>query len=918
MPLLVLGVVLFTSYNALTDERHADINGVPGELLAGHSMGQSFVARYDDLAGVALQIGTYGWGGKPLPASLVLHLRESPDQSANNLDLATALVPKGTILEGGDNPLHLFSFPPVHGSQDKTYYIEVESPDGKPGEALTVFWWHRPPGGQGNPYAHGTAYRDGKAMQGDLAFSLHYQPLPFEAWAQLGRAISANMPIAVMLMSAMFGLAALVWLALRLPVLLRDQQRMRSWLVRWSLPLALVIAAGNGLIYMLLVPAWQGPDEYAHFGYVALLDKYGLDDGKVQQLQWWNKDRDDALIEAVSASMNRYDFTRLLAGSAAPGAPTNIGLALYFELRQPPTYYWLGAAGLRAARSVGLQADPYQHPENALRVIRAVSVAISLVVVALAWLAGALLSQGKQPGLRLLLPLTVALLPMHAFIASVANNDILAEVAVSALFVSLLLLLRRPTGLRGIGLAAMSVILAGAGIFTKSTALAAAAPLLLMGLLVWVGMLVSLAVEESRVSKLGRQGRGQSTLFVPFVLGAVVLLFGTAAALMLSETQQDEAAGWLSNRATAAHAQRVETTSAHEGTHVMDLGSVGNVAWQPIVAPIYHPALTITFSGWARLAPEAGDVEGPVKVRLVVNEGGKEAGKAEAILQQPGKWQALTSKAAITESAEPITLWLRRESGTGTVQFDDMALQVEGNTRSWDDPVFSPHLVNPSAETGLLALRFPFSRVLPKEARQMAEAALNPQPFNKRALIQYYMDTEYRSFWGIFGWVAVPLPPVLYNLLGIIALSALAGLAWLGVRRLPLWTWTEWTAVTALISLAGAIVISWAQQMAQLATQGNAAYPQGRYLFVLIIPIVWLLMSGVGGVYTPVVNGISRLRRQVHNPDRQIEEAGAEVQDEERLAAASHVGAWLWVNAVALFAAYSLLSLIAPYYYGGG
>ena len=80
--------------------------------------------------------------------------------------------------------------------------------------------------------------------------------------------------------------------------------------------------------------------------------------------------------------------------------------------------------------------------------MRVVSVLLSLGIVVLAWLAAGLLAPGNR-WLRVLLPLGVALLPMHAFTVSVANNDVIAEVAASALFVALVALLRWPQGRRG-------------------------------------------------------------------------------------------------------------------------------------------------------------------------------------------------------------------------------------------------------------------------------------------------------------------------------------------------------------------------------------------------------------------------------------------------------------------------------------
>ena len=49
-----------------------------------------------------------------------------------------------------------------------------------------------------------------------------------------------------------------------------------------NIPRAVIYSAiAIGLLYMFLIPPWQGPDEPSHFAHIALLDRYGLDEGAV-------------------------------------------------------------------------------------------------------------------------------------------------------------------------------------------------------------------------------------------------------------------------------------------------------------------------------------------------------------------------------------------------------------------------------------------------------------------------------------------------------------------------------------------------------------------------------------------------------------------------------------------------------------
>ncbi|MEO5951303.1 MAG: hypothetical protein ABIQ44_02440, partial [Chloroflexia bacterium] len=64
--------VLWVGYGASAERRYDSANGAAGEILAGESLGQSFVARYDGLAGVEVHIATIGHMTLAGRSSLVL------------------------------------------------------------------------------------------------------------------------------------------------------------------------------------------------------------------------------------------------------------------------------------------------------------------------------------------------------------------------------------------------------------------------------------------------------------------------------------------------------------------------------------------------------------------------------------------------------------------------------------------------------------------------------------------------------------------------------------------------------------------------------------------------------------------------------------------------------------------------------
>ncbi|HYP21043.1 MAG TPA: hypothetical protein VEY08_13300 [Chloroflexia bacterium] len=523
------------------------------------------------------------------------------------------------------------------------------------------------------------------------------------------------------------------------------------------------------------------------------------------------------------------------------------------------------------------------------------SLALSLGVTALAWLAGRLLSrEGKDPWLSLLLPLTVTLLPMHAFVASVANNDILAELAVSALFVTLVALLRWPAGIRGVSLAALAVVITLAGTATKSTAIAASLPLLAFGGTAWLAMLAYRAAKKS--PRRGVQ------VAAP---GAVVLLiFALAAGSLLAGFEpQAEAAGWQTSYYPIQYARRSAESASRHGSFVIELAGTEQAS-QLLLPPVYHPALEVSFSGWARLAANGKAPATEAKASIAALEGGRKAGAVEVTLDPSGGWTLITGTARISESAEQVGLEIGADATGGTVQFDSLTFDAEGVSRPWNDPAFPIKLVNPSAEQGTVGLRPGVARLLPFEARQIADVVANPQPFNKGALWGSYAGGEYRSFWGNFGWVSVPLPEPIYWALGLLAITSMLGLTWLGASNLGRWDWREWLAVISLGALVTAVAIGFARQMTLLLTEGVAAYPQGRYLFVLIIPFAWLLLSGTHGIWSPVTAHLSRTPRT------------SPLNTGHWSLVTGHWGVWLWLNALFLFAAFCLAALILPFYYG--
>ena len=107
----------------------------------------------------------------------------------------------------------------------------------------------------------------------------------------------------------------------------------------------------------------------------------------------------------------------------------------------------------------------------------------------------------------------------------------------------------------------------------------------------------------------------------------------------------------------------------------------------------------------------------------------------------------------------------------------------------------------------------------------------------------HFGATLFRSFWGQFGWMGVPLDDRTYRFLTLFSISLAVGvLLWLAreIRRggPPAWDrrWLTLLATTCLLLFLG--VIGYNLKYIQ---------PQGRYLFTALVPIGVFATLGVRG-----------------------------------------------------------------------
>jgi len=110
------------------------------------------------------------------------------------------------------------------------------------------------------------------------------------------------------------------------------------------------------------------------------------------------------------------------------------------------------------------------------------------------------------------------------------------------------------------------------------------------------------------------------------------------------------------------------------------------------------------------------------------------------------------------------------------------------------------------------------------------------------AELSEFVSTQYRSYWGVFGWMNLPAPSWWHQVAGVLCVAALVGLAvFLARGRLGRLSALQ---KAGLALLAGALL---AQEIyiLGLITRCNQSCYQGRYLFPAIAPITLFLALGL-------------------------------------------------------------------------
>ncbi len=188
----------------------------------------------------------------------------------------------------------------------------------------------------------------------------------------------------------------------------------RPRLAHAALALLVLVYVLIAVQYARLTPAWQAPDEPAHFNYV----KYVAEQGALPVLQPGDFPND--YLEEIKGR----------------GFPPEMSIdTIRYESWQPPLYYLLGAAVYRLAAGLSQAGQ--------LLALRLLSVALGTVLLLVAYQAVSALAPGRT-WLALGATAVVATVPMHVAVTAAVSNDVLAELWSALLLWQMLLSLRAP------------------------------------------------------------------------------------------------------------------------------------------------------------------------------------------------------------------------------------------------------------------------------------------------------------------------------------------------------------------------------------------------------------------------------------------------------------------------------------------
>jgi hypothetical protein len=466
------------------------------------------------------------------------------------------------------------------------------------------------------------------------------------------------------------------------------------------------------------------------------------------------------------------------------------------QIEDPPLYYVLVGSVLRL---VG-----HRDPVTGLYVGRIVSAILCVTTVGLT----ALTTRHLFSRSRFMQVTPVAFilfLPMFGEIGTSISNGAIGVLSSTFFFASLVPIFRDGLTWRRAGCTTAALILAL--LSNKTTLFLIPTALLALPIYQWVR-----GVTLSRRAKIA-------------LTTSMVTLVITGTALTLSPG--GDASRWI-EKTSSCEATRVED-EAYAGKAAIRIGQCADeIVTQALPQDVVNQIVgqRITLSGQVRA--ERGQAVGQVTIW-----DSEESTMTEIPVKET--WLPFTLTHVVNADARHAAVRLSWIDGEA-VLFDDLSLSLDGETNL---------LVNGSAEEKeslLLEILTNVGSRLWSPLRRL-ERLFMPTTWNLPAWQTYLKQALFcfHSFWGNFGWLALPLPPTWYWALELLCMLALMGNIRLIAQR-PSRTWQTGYYILLMTSF-GLLMI---QTFLPIAINKDTLWlAQGRYLFPCLFAIAILGMRGI-------------------------------------------------------------------------
>jgi hypothetical protein len=805
-----------------------DVFARPGpEIYRNRTVGQTFVARHDNLSRIDVRMATYT---RPQLYPVVFVLKESP---AARVELARVIAPPLTVK---DNAFYPFSFAPIPDSAGRSYYFEIQSPKAPAERPVTI--WYQP----SDVYVDGEGYLEGRPVaDADMTFRTYYH------LGSLGQAVSyfrSRLPegkpgiwgepffydaflvlYAVLLGMLFLSLLRLAWRSSSDNFALQLGEA--AWPgKRWLLLLLLALALVRGVIYASVTYPWQVPDEQGHYEYARLM---------VDQKQIPTSRAESALLQQeVINSMQAFDWWHFVGQPTPQDLPPDFNADPLLRLSrpqvgdEPPLYYLLPAVGylLTHADSVELQ----------LYAMRFASV---LFIVATVWLsylvAQELFSDNQLLGIAV--PALVALLPMFAYIGAGVNNDVGAAAAASWVFLLLARLFRRgATWRRAIWL----LLATGLALLVKKTNLFLAPSVV-------VAAIVYIRPRLKRGPWLGYLVRGAAA-----IAGVMLVLL-----LVLSRVPTGDVWAWQERPRPWMQTQ--SDTFSRTGNFSIHLKD-DSVDWTRKLVQTIPPGQmsrvagkTVTLSAWIR-----GRGEGQPGMLLIRDSEAETSARFVAGTD----WTYVSVSHIIDPRAAFLDVILIAGSDANEsrsdLYLDDIALISDSGS---GNPM-NNLLRNGSAEIpqSLVGALPGYLKIYFRIPVDMGDRLFDPRYYTASQIRFYLLSLwfVFRTFWAVFAYLALGVSSAWYYLWAAVTLVAFIGVATKS-PRIRFWDADTGDRSKILFVFGIALLIITLQTLLPMLRLVHSWMPQGRYMFPAIVPVSIFLVLGVRQVFPVKLRNVSVL-----------------------------------------------------------